>query len=131
MKLLLDTHIWLWSLLDPQRLSRRVIRELENKRNELWLSPISVWEVLILHQKRRIVLREDVEEWIAHALRVAPLTEAPVSYAVALETRAIQLPHNDPADRLLAAAAKVFGLTLVTADQHLLKAKGISTLANR
>jgi PIN domain nuclease of toxin-antitoxin system len=131
MKLLLDTHIWLWSLLDPQRLSRRVIRELENKRNELWLSPISVWEVLILHQKRRIVLREDVGEWIDRALRAAPLTEAPVSHAVALETRAIQLPHNDPADRLLAATAKVFGLTLVTADEHLLKAKGFSTLANR
>ena len=131
MKLLLDTHIWLWSLLDPQRLSRRVIRELENKRNELWLSPISVWEVLILHQKRRIVLRENVEEWIGRALRAAPLTEAPVSHAVALETRAIHLPHNDPADRFLAATAKVFGLTLVTADEHLLKAKGISTLANR
>jgi len=130
MKLLLDTHIWLWSLLDPQRLSRRVVRELDNKQNELWLSPISVWEVLILHQKRRIVLRGDVEEWIAHALRVAPLTEAPVSHAVALETRAIHLPHNDPADRFLAATAKVFGLTLVTADEHLLKAKGISTLAN-
>lgn len=131
MKLLLDTHIWLWSLLDPQRLSRRVVRELERKQNELWLSPISVWEVLILHQKRRIVLREDIEVWIGRALRAAPLTEAPVSYAVALETRAIQLPHNDPADRFLAATAKVFGLTLVTADEHLLKAKGISTLANR
>jgi PIN domain nuclease of toxin-antitoxin system len=131
MKLLLDTHIWLWSLLDPQRLSRRVIRELENKRNELWLSPISVWEVLILHQKRRIVLREDVGEWIDRALRAAPLTEAPVSHAVALETRAIQLSNNDPADRLLAATAKIFGLTLVTADEHLLKAKGFSTLANR
>jgi PIN domain nuclease of toxin-antitoxin system len=131
MKLLLDTHIWVWSLMDPQRLSRRVIRELENKRNELWLSPISIWEVLILHQKRRIALREDVEGWIGRALRAAPLTEAPVSHAVALETRAIQLPHNDPADHLLAATAKVFGLTLVTADEHLLKAKGISTLANR
>jgi PIN domain nuclease of toxin-antitoxin system len=131
MKLLLDTHIWLWSLLDPQRLSRRVVRELDNKRNELWLSPISVWEVLILHHRRRILLREDVEKWIGRALRAAPLTEAPVSHAVALETRAVQLPHNDPADRFLAATAKIFGLTLVTADEHLLKVKGISTLANR
>jgi PIN domain nuclease of toxin-antitoxin system len=131
MKLLLDTHIWLWSLLDPQRLSRRVVRELDNKRNELWLSPISVWEVLILHHRRRILLREDVEKWIGRALRAAPLTEAPVAHAVALETRAVQLPHNDPADRFLAATAKIFGLTLVTADEHLLKVKGISTLANR
>jgi PIN domain nuclease of toxin-antitoxin system len=77
------------------------------------------------------MLRENIEKWIGHALRAAPLTEAPMSHAAALETRAIRLPHNDPADRCLAATAKVFGLTLVTADERLLKAKGISTLANR
>ncbi len=48
MKLLLDTHIWLWSALDPARLSRRVAAALENPTNELWLSPISLWEVLTL-----------------------------------------------------------------------------------
>lgn len=48
MKLLLDTHILLWSLLEPDRLHPRVAWELERAGNQLWLSPISTWEILIL-----------------------------------------------------------------------------------
>jgi PIN domain nuclease of toxin-antitoxin system len=51
MKLLLDTHIWLWSVLEPERLSRRVSKEIQDMSNELWLSPISVWELIVLWQK--------------------------------------------------------------------------------
>jgi PIN domain nuclease of toxin-antitoxin system len=130
-KLLLDTHIWLWSLLEPARLSRRVAKALEDEGNELWLSPISVWELLVLVEKGRITLEQDAEQWIATAMHVAPLKEAPVTNEVALETRQIVLPHRDPADRFLAATARVFGLTLVTADRHLQALKGVSTLANR
>ena len=54
MRLLLDTHIWVWSLLDPSRLSRRVRAELESPDNELWLSPISAWELLVLIEKSRV-----------------------------------------------------------------------------
>jgi len=130
-KLLLDTHIWLWSLLEPARLSRRVIKALEDEGNELWLSPISVWELLVLIEKRRIALEQEAGQWIAAAMEAAPLKEAPVTNEVALETRRIVLPHRDPADRFLAATARVFGLTLVTADEHLLALKGLSTLPNR
>jgi PIN domain nuclease of toxin-antitoxin system len=58
MKLLLDTHIWLWSLLEPKNLTRRVAGALQNPRNELWLSSISTCEVLILSEKGRVVLTE-------------------------------------------------------------------------
>ena len=131
MKLLLDTHIWLWDLLDPDRLSRRIRKELRNPANELWLSPISVWELLSLHARSRIVLNAGVEEWIAEAMRAVPTTEAPVTHEVALETRRIALPHRDPADRFLAATANVFGLTLVTSDAALIKAKTCRVLPNR
>jgi PIN domain nuclease of toxin-antitoxin system len=128
MKLLLDTHIWLWSLLEPKRLSRRVAKALNDPRNELWLSPISTWEVLVLSQKGRLVLNEDAESWIAKAMALAPLHEAPLTHEVALATRALQLPHRDPADRFLAATAKVYGLTLVTADENLARSKDCATL---
>ncbi|MGA3024256.1 MAG: hypothetical protein ABSF98_05760 [Bryobacteraceae bacterium] len=59
MKLLLDTHIWLWSVGNPARLSRRVARALGNPANELWVSPISTWEILGLCRKGRIVLKPD------------------------------------------------------------------------
>lgn len=131
MKLLLDTHIWLWSLLEPARLTKGVAGALEDERNELWLSPISVWELTILMEKGRVTVEADLEEWVAQAMEKSAAKEAPVTREVALETRKIHLPHRDPADRFLAATASVFDLTLVTADQHLLALKGLSTLSNR
>ncbi len=131
MKLLLDTHIWLWSLLEPNRLTRRVANALEEPANELWLSPISTWEVLMLVERGRLVLPENVEEWIATAMKRAPLKEAPVTHEVALETLRVRLPHRDPADMFLAATARVFALTLVTADERLIGSRELSTLANR
>ena len=130
MRLLLDTHIWLWSLLEPERLSRRVAKALEDSRNELWLSPVSVWEVLVLSEKGRIDLRENVESWVAKAMAVAPLREAPFTHDVALATQTIRLPHRDPADRFLAATAKVYDLTLVTADENLSRSKDFAVLRN-
>ena len=129
MRLLLDTHIWLWSLREPDRLGTRTRHELENPANELWLSPISTWEALILHEKGRVRLEEDLDVWVADAtsrFRVAPLTHEIVALSVRLP-----LPQRDPADRFLAATAKVLGLTLVTADANLLGLGEIATLANR
>jgi PIN domain nuclease of toxin-antitoxin system len=131
MKLLLDTHIWVWSALDRARLSRRLITALENPENELWLSPISLWEVLTLGEKKRLTLHPNPQAWIANTLDAIPMREAPVTYRVAEETARVQLPHRDPADRLLVATARVFDLTLVTADQQLVSARQVSVLSNR
>jgi PIN domain nuclease of toxin-antitoxin system len=131
MRLLLDTHIWLWSVLEPEHLSRRVTKEIQDASNELWLSPISIWELIVLWQKRRLVPHEDIEAWVPEALRSLPLQEAPVTYEVARETGRLRLAHRDPADRFLLATARVFELTLVTADAHLLKVRNVSLLPNR
>jgi PIN domain nuclease of toxin-antitoxin system len=131
MKLLLDTHIWLWSALNPARLSSRVAAALENPSNELWLSPISLWEVLTLCQKGRLILDPNPQAWIADTLDTIPMREAQVTYEVAQETGRVQLPHSDPADRFLVATARVYDLTLATADEHLLKARQVAVLANR
>jgi PIN domain nuclease of toxin-antitoxin system len=131
MKLLLDTHIWVWSALDRARLSRRLINALENPENELWLSPISLWEVLTLGEKKRLTLHPNPPTWIANTLDAIPMREAPVTYQVAEETSRVQLPHRDAADRLLVATARVFDLTLVTADQQLVSARQVSVLSNR
>ncbi len=130
MRLLLDTHIWLWSLLEPGRLSRRVKRELADPASELWLSPISVWELSVLLRRGRVRLEHGFHEWVETALDRAPLREAPVTNDVAMATYDIDLPHRDPADRFRAATATVFDLTLVTGDERLIAAKGIATLAN-
>ena len=84
MKLLLDTHIWIWSLLQPERMARRVQTALQDPANEKWLSPISVWELAILVEKKRLSLNVSVNEWVAQAMAVAPFREAPVTTEVAL-----------------------------------------------
>ena len=131
MRLLLDTHIWLWSFLEPGKLSRRVQDALEDGGNQLWLSPISVWELVVLVEKRRVTLDRPIERWVEAAINTSPLTEASLTYEVALESSRVRLPHRDPADRLLAATARVFDLILVTADETLIRARGVPTLANR
>ena len=129
MRLLLDTHIWLWSLREQDRLSTRVQGELSSPTNEKWLSPISVWEALILHEKGKLNLHLDPETWIRRA--TGPFREAPFTHEIAIVSRRLPLPQRDPADRFLAATAKVLNLTLVTADTNLLGLGEISTLANR
>ena len=128
MNLLLDTHIWIWSKLDPKRLGRRAAQELSHTSNELWLSPVSVWEALALMQKGRIRV-ENPLVWVERA--AVQLREAPLTQEIVRTGFALPLPHAEPADRFLAATAKVLKLTLVTADQRLLGLGEISTLANR
>lgn len=131
MKLLLDTHIWIWSRAEPARLKRRVARALEDSSNELWLSPLSVWELNLLAEKGRVLPGTSVEEWVRIAMETVPVREAPVTIEVALLTREVHLPHRDPVDIFLAATARFYDLTLVTADQPLLAGSGYSVLANR
>ena len=131
MRLLLDTHIWLWSTLEPERLSRRVDKALADPANELWLSPISVGELIVLLRKGRLTLPNDVAAWVAKTIQDLQLTEAPFTVEVALAIASINFPHGDPADHFLTATAKVFDLTLVTADEHLINLPGIHVLSNR
>lgn len=131
MRLLLDTHIWLWSLLAPENLSRRVANELASPANELWLCPLSVWETLLFAERRRLVLEPDPDAWVVRALKEAPVREAPLTHEVALESRRVTLPHRDPVDRFLAATARVYDLVLVTADARLLRCRGLAHLANK
>lgn len=131
MKLLLDTHIFVWSNLNPSRLSRRVAKVIGDQRNELWISPVTTWEILFLHRKGRLNLKDGPASWISTALTRAPYREATLTHDVALASDAVILPHRDPADTFLAATAKVYDLTLVTADDNLLKGKGYSVLSSR
>jgi PIN domain nuclease of toxin-antitoxin system len=131
--LLLDTHIWLWSHAEPERLTKRVSAALADDRNQLWLSPISIWEFLLLAERGRVRVREGSTppDWVEAALSRVPMHDAPLSREVAIRSRSVRLEHDDPADRFLAATADVYELTLVTADDRMLRGKGFRTLANR
>ena len=113
------------------RLSRRVDNILADTENELWLSPVSVWELTLLCRKGRFEVHPDIATWVAKTISELRLLEAPLTVEVALALPSIRFSHEDPADQFLVATAKVFGLTLVTADEKLIRAPGIKVLANR
>ena len=126
--LLLDTHVWLWSLLEPRRLSPDSHDLFASHAVSLNLSSVSAWEAVLLAERGRLDICDDPQRWIRGALSASPVTETPVTFEVALASRSIRLAHQDPADRFIAASAKVFGMTLLTADRRLLACPDIDVI---
>lgn len=126
MRYLLDTHIWLWLVVNPKRPGPATW--VKDPENELWLSPMSSWEAPTLNYKRRMKLDREPSAWMAQA--TAGLKEAPVSHAIMLEATRLPL-HQDPADRIIAATAIILDLTLLTADERLFGLRNIKALPNR
>ena len=126
MKLLLDTHILIWMRLSPEHLPRAVADALREEDNELWFSPISVWEMLLLVEKKRIKVKGDAYAWVERVLD--GLREAPINKHVAIESRRLAFSHKDPADRFLAATSLVYDLCMVTVDEQILKCPGLNCL---
>jgi PIN domain nuclease of toxin-antitoxin system len=129
LRLLLDTHIILWSAAEPAKLRPEIGEALESQSNQLWYSPISVWEIHLLAERGHISMGADIEKSIRGIFQKIPFTEAPINLEVAIKSRQVKLPHQDPADRFLAATAAVYDLTLVTADERIITAEGIPILS--
>jgi PIN domain nuclease of toxin-antitoxin system len=80
--------------------------------NELYLSPVSLWELVLLVEKKRINIAADFAEWINGSLEDLQMQEAPFSFAVAHELRFTQLPHRDSGDRFIVATARIHDMTI-------------------
>ncbi len=130
MRLLLDTHIWIWILNPTEKLSRRVQRQIANPQNELYLSPVSIWEAHNVAKRGKLRLRTGFKDWLESAFATLPLQEAPFSLTIAAEACRIRLPQPDLGDIWLAATASVLDLTLVTADRQLIGCSWLKTLPN-
>ncbi len=125
---LLDTHVWYWYLSGSTRLPRGLREVVEGESDRCWLSPISIRELGLLAERRRVEI-DDMRAWLTAAQRVLPLREAPINLEIALRSTELDLPHRDPADHFLAATALVFELTLVTVDEKLTSAAWLPTLS--
>src|SRR5260370_595200 len=115
LKLLLDTHIWLWLFRDPKRLGQHTFRELQDTRNELWLSPISTWEALTLHHKGRVNLHWELAKWVAQA--TAGMKEAVLTHEIMTVARQLSL-HHAPSPRMTASPPLSSTLTRLPANTH-------------
>lgn len=124
---LLDTHVWFWYLTGSERLPRTLVRAIDAAPGDVWLSPISLWELGMLGQRGRLRLHGGLRHWAEEAQRRFPLRDAPLDREVAVASLEVALPHRDPADRFLAATALVHGLTLLTIDDRLVQAAWLPT----
>ena len=115
MKLLLDTHAFLWFVTGDPRLSRRARRALEADGAELYLSAASVWEMAIKASLGRLVLPGSVEEYVAEKLADG-FSMLSIDWPHAAAVEKLPFLHRDPFDRLLAAQALTERVSLVSAD---------------
>ena len=128
MKLLLDTHAWLWFLAGDRRLSPKQRQAIEDTESILFLSPISLWEACLLIEQGRVPAAGPIHQWIENARQALPVREAPLTFAIAELSRRVHLPHQDPADRFIAATAVEMKIPLVTSDERLIRCEGLRCL---
>jgi PIN domain nuclease of toxin-antitoxin system len=115
-KLLLDTHIFLWLQTDPERLGDQ-LRVVEDERTELLLSAVSSWEIAIKYGLGRLPLPEPPERYVPSRMRAIAAEALAVEHPHALAVATLPNLHRDPFDRLLIAQASLLGLTILTADR--------------
>ncbi len=123
-KLLLDTHIWIWLMNENPVFSDSFYTAIDrlSSQDGILISPISIWEIGMLVEKKRITLEMDCMDWIQKSLSAPGVSIAPLTPRIAIQS--CRLPgniHGDPADRILLATAHEENAVLVTCDEILLK----------
>jgi len=120
-KLLLDTHVWVWSQEHPERLGRRTRKLLVSPEHDNCVCPISTLEIARLLAVGEVALSMPLRAWVDQSLEELAAEPVRITHDVALEAYALPGEfHKDPADRLLVAAARCHGLTIVSADDRIL-----------
>ena len=128
--ILLDTCTLIFDALTPERLSPRARQTLEHGEAEATLScaDITLWEIAMLVGKGRLDPGVDSATFCRLALDARGVLVLPITPEIARASIDIDLPHGDPADRLIAATANAYGAVLVTSDDKLRESSAIETL---
>lgn len=128
--ILLDTHIWIWLADENERLTKQHRQIIEHHRNSgLGVSAISCWEVAKLVEYGRLKLACPVDEWMEAAITLPGVRLLELTPRIAVAST--RLPgdfHRDPADQIIVATARVYGLELLTVDERILEYEYVSTL---
>ncbi len=116
MRYLLDTHAFLWWVLDDQKLSTKARQELAKGTTELFLSAASGWEMAIKVSLGRLSIPGDLEALVAQELQANRIRALPVEMSHALHVSKLPALHRDPFDRILISQALLEGMHIVTCD---------------
>jgi PIN domain nuclease of toxin-antitoxin system len=126
--IVVDTHVWVWWLSAPDKLTAKARRALDAA-TEVGVSAISCWELAMLVAKNRIELDRDVLLWIQQALAQPRMNLFPLSPEVAVASTRLEGGfHGDPGDRLIAATCLYYRARLVTKDERLRRYRPLTTV---
>lgn len=121
MSWLLDTHVWVWSQLEPERLGPDTLALLEDPLEALYVCTVSTLEIARLCETGRLELSVAVDAWAEASLELLSARTLELSHRIAALAYTLPAPfHRDPADRILVATARHHDLTLLTTDQRIL-----------
>ncbi len=121
--IVLDTHVLIWWVGDPERLSLRAKKAIDTEKKDtgaLLLSSMSVWEIYLLVKKERLKLAQDIDSWFETIESLPYVQFVPINNRIA--AKSVMLPgefHSDPADRIIVATAREKGIPLITADERI------------
>jgi PIN domain nuclease of toxin-antitoxin system len=118
MKILLDTHCWLWWITTPEKLAPEAQRFIGDGQNEIFLSAASSWEIAIKYALGKLPLPENPETFIPPRLARDTIKSLPIHHTHALHVVSLPLHHRDPFDRLLISQAQMECLLLMTVDKQ-------------
>jgi len=119
LKLLLDTHVWLWMQVSPERIQSPTRSLLADPDNVLLLSAASSWEIAIKYALGKLLLPITPAEYVPSRMLRSGTTALPIEHTHALHVTTLPTHHRDPFDRLLVAQAQLESATLVTSDAQL------------
>ena len=117
MKLLLDTHVWLWWLSEPIRLSPIIQEAIANRENQLFLSVASIWEIGIKVANEKLSVPQPLSKLITNELVNDGVVTLDIKTIHALQASQLPYHHKDPFDRMIIAQAQVESLSVITADR--------------
>ncbi|MEN9870071.1 MAG: hypothetical protein RLZZ171_1059 [Cyanobacteriota bacterium] len=127
--IVLDTHIWIWWVNNSPRLTESHKQWIQDyQAHGLGISIISCWEVAKLVEKNRLVLSVPVDEWLQTALAYPGVQLLNLTVPILVQSTQLTGFHNDPADQIIVATAKVYDCLLLTADGKILDYAGVKTL---
>jgi PIN domain nuclease of toxin-antitoxin system len=118
LRILLDTHCWLWMAVDPERLSTSTQELLRDGENELLFSAVSSWEIAIKYSQGRLPLPNEPADLIPELLAQSGTHSLPIQHHHTLQVAKLPPHHRDPFDRLLIAQAQVERIPILTADRQ-------------
>lgn len=129
--ILIDTHVLVWWISEPEKLSEKANKALEQEKKSgiILVSSITVWEIYLLIKKGRLQLTMDTDSWLENIENLPFIQFIPVDNVIA--AKSVTLPgefHSDPADRIIVATARERGISLITSDERIKKYTFLKTM---